>query len=573
MKRADTEFSAARRQFVTTKADNKSLNDDAMLVITSSDEKSSLMSEGDAPTERDTHAARTIGLRTLERLRSRADLLVLSNDELELKTNMFYHISNPLARWKADRSPPIKMILQLLKTFCIVTQAVLFMQSLTGEQSIFENDAQTVFAKFLLPNSSPAPPLASRTTPYNTYDYTAYTVTELEEILNTACDNFYNSTGTLFGGYGLEYVNGSIRPIQVVLTQYVEAELNASDRSFVLNGVLNTTSFEIKPEAGDGRSSFQQFLDNCGPDNCFQRFVKMDMYFYAMNIKILTASLAQCYAVTVTLSFVVTGGGKLQYTLVVDLSCVQCTSARVLNSSDNLAVTTGCAEVLPAGKGHGYVLPHQAEDQAELIVLDLHYPCSSRTIDVDSVRIMLGVSVVLQAAVILRYVSYFRQFNALSSALDIAIPRLVKFFLCAGILFVAFMLCAWVVLGPFHYKFQTFDGTFYALFTMLNGDDLWNTYTGITSLDDNGVYVFSQIFFTIFLMLFIYAVLNLFISLIIESYEYSQRQDPFIKDEVHRFVFSGPLTPGGVALRDLSITKHYVDPELIKCCSDDKRIT
>lgn len=57
---------------------------------------------------------------------------------------------------------------------------------------------------------------------------------------------------------------------------------------------------------------------------------------------------------------------------------------------------------------------------------------------------------------------------------------------------------------------------------MLNGDDLWNTYTGITSLDDNGVYVFSQIFFTIFLMLFIYAVLNLFISLIIESYEYSQ---------------------------------------------------
>lgn len=85
---------------------------------------------------------------------------------------------------------------------------------------------------------------------------------------------------------------------------------------------------------------------------------------------------------------------------------------------------------------------------------------------------MLGVSVVLQAAVILRYVSYFRQFNvsdsregesalpdihlpphqALSSALDIAIPRLVKFFLCAGILFVAFMLCAWVVLGPFHYK-------------------------------------------------------------------------------------------------------------------------
>ena len=65
MKRADTESSAARRQFVTTKADNKSLNDDAMLVITSSDEKSSLMSEGDAPTERDSTLTRLISIALL----------------------------------------------------------------------------------------------------------------------------------------------------------------------------------------------------------------------------------------------------------------------------------------------------------------------------------------------------------------------------------------------------------------------------------------------------------------------------------------------------------------------------
>ena len=52
---------------------------------------------------------------------------------------------------------------------------------------------------------------------------------------------FYNSTSALFGGYGLEYINGSIRPIQVVLTQYQQAKLNASDRSFILNGVLNTS--------------------------------------------------------------------------------------------------------------------------------------------------------------------------------------------------------------------------------------------------------------------------------------------------------------------------------------------
>ena len=48
---------------------------------------------------------------------------------------------------------------------------------------------------------------------------------------------------------------------------------NKSTCNTVIISVSNfLASFAIKPEAGDGRSSFQQFLDNCGPDNCFQRY-------------------------------------------------------------------------------------------------------------------------------------------------------------------------------------------------------------------------------------------------------------------------------------------------------------
>ena len=42
--------------------------------------------------------------------------------------------------------------------------------------------------------------------------------------------------------------------------------------------------------------------------------------------------------------------------------------------------------------------------------------------------------------------------QTLSRALDIAFPRLLKFLVCVGILFSAFMLCGWVTLAPFHYK-------------------------------------------------------------------------------------------------------------------------
>ena len=38
-----------------------------------------------------------------------------------------------------------------------------------------------------------------------------------------------------------------------------------------------------------------------------------------------------------------------------------------------------------------------------------------------------------------------------------------------------------------------------------------------------------------------------------------QEFDNAYENEVRRFVFSGPLTPGGVALRDVTITKKLVN--------------
>ena len=44
-------------------------------------------------------------------------------EEKKLKTSIFFHISDPIARWRADhRRPPVKMTVQLLKMLCVVTQ-------------------------------------------------------------------------------------------------------------------------------------------------------------------------------------------------------------------------------------------------------------------------------------------------------------------------------------------------------------------------------------------------------------------------------------------------------------------
>ena len=46
----------------------------------------------------------------------------LAKSEIELKANLYFHISNPLKRWRVERVIPIKLILQIIKTFCLIVQ-------------------------------------------------------------------------------------------------------------------------------------------------------------------------------------------------------------------------------------------------------------------------------------------------------------------------------------------------------------------------------------------------------------------------------------------------------------------
>ena len=61
-------------------------------------------------------------VKKLNRLRSAASFIQMSTSEMELKANIYYHISNPLKRWKTDRSPPVMLMLQVAVTICVVAQ-------------------------------------------------------------------------------------------------------------------------------------------------------------------------------------------------------------------------------------------------------------------------------------------------------------------------------------------------------------------------------------------------------------------------------------------------------------------
>ena len=74
---------------------------------------------------------------------------------------------------------------------------------------------------------------------------------------------------------------------------------------------------------------------------------------------------------------------------------------------------------------------------------------------VDITSIIVGLAVFAQWCGILRFLSYFDKYNMLLLTLRLSIPSVVRFFVCAGILYLAFLFCGWLVLGAYHPKVES----------------------------------------------------------------------------------------------------------------------
>ena len=59
----------------------------------------------------------------LKKTRSVGNLLRLADSEESLKLALYYHICNPLKRWKTERKVPYSLLLQLFKAFFVMLQA------------------------------------------------------------------------------------------------------------------------------------------------------------------------------------------------------------------------------------------------------------------------------------------------------------------------------------------------------------------------------------------------------------------------------------------------------------------
>ncbi|XP_055884751.1 mucolipin-3-like isoform X4 [Biomphalaria glabrata] len=132
--------------------------------------------------------------------------------------------------------------------------------------------------------------------------------------------------------------------------------------------------------------------------------------------------------------------------------------------------------------------------------------------------VLLGGGVFLTFVGILRYLGFFKSYNVLILTLKTSFPHVLRFLVCAICLYTGFLFCGWVVFSPYHIKFRKLSTASECLFALVNGDDMFVTFSALSNNSDT-IWYFHRVYLYVFIALFIYVVISVFIAVIMENYE------------------------------------------------------
>ncbi|KAG8519494.1 LOW QUALITY PROTEIN: Mucolipin-2, partial [Galemys pyrenaicus] len=155
----------------------------------------------------------------------------------------------------------------------------------------------------------------------------------------------------------------------------------------------------------------------------------------------------------------------------------------------------------------------------------------------DLCSILLGTSTLFVWVGVIRYLGYFQTYNVLILTMEVSLPKVLRFCACAGMIYLGYTFCGWIVLGPYHAKFENLNTVAECLFSLVNGDDMFATFAHIQQKSIL-VWLFSRVYLYSFISLFIYMILSLFIALITDSYDTIKKyqQNEFPETDLQEFL-------------------------------------
>ncbi|XP_020489412.2 mucolipin-3 isoform X2 [Labrus bergylta] len=484
-----------------------------------------------------------------------------------LRRKIKYFFMNPCEKYHARGRKPWKLVLQIIKIVLITVQLVSFGLSNQMVVTFKEENLMTfkhLFLKDYVDGSSDT--------------YAVYRQDDVYEYIDYIIDKYGHLHNITVGNHEYEKKGSIYTPMTVCQEFYLNGSILPSNDTFEIDVKVVTECIEVSPMY---HTSLQEGYPHF--ELHFKRMLTVKITFVLKAINLQTVrhrELPDCYDFTVIITFDnQVHSGRIKVDLENDVDINECRDWKVTGASArniNLTVLFDCLIIVTCitsfalctrsvingiqlqleytlycrkniGKEvplsdkleflNGWYILIIVSDMLSIIGSILKIEIQTKVLtSYDICSILLGTGTMLVWIGVIRYMGYFRKYNILILTLRAAFPNVIRFICCAGIIYLSYCFCGWIVLGPYHEKFRTLNTVSECLFSLINGDDMYPTFKNMKQ-KSSLVWVFSRVYLYSFVSLFIYMILSLFITIITDTYDtIKQQQSGTPTSELQKFL-------------------------------------
>ena len=509
------------------------------------------------------------------------NMTLIAEEKMRRKLKFFF--MNPIEKWQAKRRFPYKFFVQVVKIVLVTIQLCLFAHNNYMHVN-YAWDNRIAFSHLFLkgwdaiqevPAYPPATgPLAiyKQDDFYNTIDY--------------ALDGYYNLSNAI-GSYSYTAEDNAIGPAILCMHHYKEGIIFGFNESYVFDKEIVQSCVNITRQFYNHFNTTRNLLSQQSIKINFSALVRANLMFALKTVNLKAAgpmTPPDCYQFNIKITFDNRDfDGQMLLSLDADPKRLQCKGdtryvmdnhiESALRTILNLLVIVICTASLGLcsrsiyraqllkfeimsffRKTYGKKLSFEGRLEflnlwyVMIIVNDLLIIMGSAikeqierkqfgTDHWNVCSIFLGTGNLLVWFGVLRYLGFFKTYNVVILTLKKAAPKVARFLICAILIYAGFTFCGWLILGPYHMKFRSLATTSECLFALINGDDMFATFT-LTSFKSPMLWWYSRIYLYTFISLYIYVVLSLFISVIMDAYDTIKiyYRDGFPKNDLQTFI-------------------------------------
>ncbi|XP_014380292.1 mucolipin-2 isoform X1 [Alligator sinensis] len=497
--------------------------------------------------------------------------------EEALKEDLKFYFMNPCEKYRARRQIPWKLGLQILKIVMVTTQLILF--GLSNQLVVSFKEENTVAFKHLFLKDYSG-------VDEDDYSRSVYTQQDVYDSIFFAINQYHQLKNVSLGTLGYEHDEDDGSGLKICKQQYKKGTMLPSNDTLNIDVAIETDCIRLEPQALANKKVNDLDIKNSSFFNLeFYRLIQVELSFKLKGIDLQTIharELPDCYAFQNTITFnnkAHSGKVKIyfdsdadiqeckdwyisgsivqkntQYILVFDgfviVSCfaslILCTRSIILALKLQKRFVNFFLEKYQRHVCHadrlefinGWYVLVIISDMMTIVgsILKMEIKAKNLT-SYDVCSILLGTSTLFVWVGVIRYLGYFQTYNVLILTMQASLPKVLRFCCCAGMIYLGYTFCGWIVLGPYHEKFEDLNTVAECLFSLVNGDDMFATFAQIQQ-KSTLVWLFSRLYLYSFISLFIYMILSLFIALITDSYDTIKKyqQNGLPVTDLHEFL-------------------------------------